>query len=500
MRRTLLAAALVLGTATALTAPAALGSPLEPPRDRWYASNEAQAGAGHWSDGDRVRVDEACLTLPEAEQGACSLQALQSKSHVVVAFIDSGINPYTQDFRAPEYVHHPSSYVEGYPAAAGSLPLSLDLADRDGYAAARAADDATWQGVKRGQLRWIPGTRIIGGISVGTGGRGLGGHPERRILDENGHGTGVASVAAGQWYGSNPDALIVMVEGLGFAGVRWATEQPWIDVISNSWGPGLPGRVDVPARSDTDATRAAVERGQSILFSSGNGIRNTNSSTVLPPDADPCRCKIPTHNLTPTANGSGPSWHLTVGAVSPVNGQAHWWHGVPVDVASFGSKWRAAAADGVAHTDSRDFGGTSCATPITAGVLSSVVQRAREELGDSREGPKDGGLVAVAAPGRDLPAAGPLADGSLSRVEAERVLVTSAQPVWATPEQLTWDYAVEPTTEAYFVSQGYGVVDAGAKSRAVATLLGEQPAADRSDVDRWMQAQDAVRDAYFDTP
>jgi hypothetical protein len=258
--------------------------------------------------------------------------------------------------------------------------------------------------------------------------------------------------------------------------------------------------VDVPARADTDATKAAVQRGQSVLFSSGNGMRNTNSSDVFPAGSDPCRCKIPTHNLSPTANGSGPSWHLTVGAVSPVNGQPHWWHGIPVDVASFGSKWRASAADGVGRADSRDFGGTSCATPITAGVLSSIVQRAREELGDRREGPKPGGLVAVAAPGRGLPAAGPLASGSLSRADAERLLVTSAQPHEATPEQLTWDYAVEPTTPAYFVSQGYGVVDASARQRALATLLGQAQAADRSDVDRWMQVQDGVRDAYFGTP
>lgn len=498
MRRTLLTAAAGLTLAAAVLAPTATGSPLEPPREQWFASNEPQDGRGHWSSGDRVRVDEACLPLPAQEQGACSLEALRSKSHVVVAFVDSGINPYAQDFRAPEYVHHPSTYVEGFPAGAAALPLSLDVADAAGYAAARQADDTAWQGVRRGELRWIPGTRIIGGLSVAAGGTGLGSWPERPLLDDNGHGTGVASVAAGQWYGSNPDALIVMVEGLGFEGVEWAASQPWIDVVSNSWGPGLPGRADVPDRATTDATKAAVEAGTSILFSSGNGMRNTNSSTVpFPAGTDPCRCKTPTHNATFTANGSGPSWHLTVGAVSPVNGQAHWWHGVPVDVASFGSKWRAAAADGVQLADNRDFGGTSCATPITAGVLSALVQRGREVLGDVTEGPETGGVVAAgAAPGGD----GPLADGALTRAEAERVLVTSAQPHEASPEQLTWDYAVEPTTDAYWVQQGYGVVDASAKARALETLLGLRPLADRADVDAWMQATDAVRDAYYDGP
>jgi hypothetical protein len=77
------------------------------------------------------------------------------------------------------------------------------------------------------------------------------------------------------------------------------------------------------------------------------------------------------------------------------------------------------------------------------------------------------------------------------------VLVTSAQPHRATPEQLSWDYAVEPTTDAYYASQGYGIVDRAARTRALAVLRGEAAPADRSDVDRWMAAQDAVRDAYF---
>ena len=491
MTRRALFAILTLALCAAATLPA-MASPFEPARDKWFASNDA----GHWGNQSRVRIDESCQGLPDAQAVECSLKAFAEKPFTVIAFVDSGINPYHEDFRAPEFVHHPSKYIEGYPADAQELPLSLDVADTDGYAAARDADDERLTDLQRQKLYWIPGTRIIGGYSMGAGGAGT--YPERVVVDENGHGSGVASVAAGQLYGANPNALIVMVEGLGMTSTAWAASQPWIDIVSNSWGPGLPGRVDLPA--SVEATRQSTRRGQSMMFSAGNGMRNTNSSDVFPAGQDPCRCKIPTHNATVTANGSGPSWHLTIGAVSPVNGQAHWWHGVPVDAASFGSKWRAADAFGVKATESRDFGGTSCATPITAGVLSSVIEKARVVLGDTEAGQKTGGVVAQAAPGRELPATGPLADGRLTRLEAEAITLKSAAPVAFNPNTYSWDFAVEPTTDRYYVNQGYGVVDRNAKARALSVLVGEAVLPDRGEADTWMATTDRARDAYYGAP
>ena len=486
-RMLLLVLALALGAAAAVPASAQSAAP--PPRDQWHASNDT----GHWNNQTRVRIDAACQGLPEAEAVACSLQAFKDKPFSVIALVDSGINAYHQDFRAPDFIHHPSTYIEGYPASSKALPLSFDVADTAGYDAARAADNTALAGIKSAELRWIPGTRIIGGISLSAGGNASG-KTERRILDEDSHGTGTSSVAAGALYGANPNALIVMIEGLGKASVDWAANQPWIDMVSNSWGPGLPGRVD-PLTS-VDTWREATRRGQTVLFSAGNGMYNTNSSSVFPAGSDPCNCKIPTHNLTPTSYTSGPSFVVTIGAVSPINGQAHWWHGIPVDAASFGSKWAAADAFAVAANTKRDFGGTSCATPITAGVLSAVIERARIELGDTTSG-QAGGIVAQAAPCATLPSNGPLADGTLTRIEAENLVLNSAQPVPFDAQKFQWDFAVEPTTEAYYVQQGYGVVDRAAKARALAALLGQQPLAARPQVDQWMQATDAVRDAIY---
>lgn len=478
--------------------------PPTPPRDQWHAANDP--GFDYWSDGTRVRIDQSCLELPEEEQIPCSMDAFREKPFTVIAFVDSGINAYHHDFRAPEFVHHPSTYIEGYPADAQAIDLSFDVADEQGWGAARTADNPAWTPLQNNRLYWIPGTRIIGGYTTTGCASNCGttsGFPERKILDDGGHGTGVSSVAAGQFFGSNPNALIVMVEGLGEANLSWATSQPWIDVVSNSWG-NLAG-LNPPPLASANSTRNATRRGQTVTFSAGNGATNTNSFTVFPPGGpvdDPCKCKTPDSNPSIFSPYNGPSWLLTVGAASPINGQAHWWHSVPVDVASFGSKWRAAAHNGVEATENRDFGGTSCASPTTAGVVASVILRAREVLGDTVAGQRPNQVVAQAAEGVELPASGPLSDGQLTRTEAEGIVMKTAQPVPADPEKVTWDYAVRPTTGTPYDTaiQGYGVVDRDAKARAMRVLMGEDPMPDRPTEDQVIAAFDAARNAIWGDP
>jgi subtilisin family serine protease len=493
MRRALLFATLI---AIVASVPVGAGAqvPPTPPRDQWFAENDS----GHFSKGTYVRVDESCAKLPASKQGACSLRAFKRKPFVVIAFVDSGINPYHQDFRAPEFMHHPSKYIEGYPKDAAALKPSLNVADSKGYEAARKTDDTMWQLTEANKLYWIPGTRIIGGISKGAG-SAVAPWTERRILDDNGHGTGVSSVAAGRYFGSNPNALIVMVESLGDSSLEWATQQKWIDIVSNSWG----NLGNVPL-GDQDLSKEATRRGQTVAFAAGNGATNTNSSTVFPPDGpvpDPCKCKTPDSNPSLTSPYGGPSWVLTVGAASPINGQAHWWHSIPVDVSSFGSKWRAASAFGVradVEEETRDFGGTSCATPITAGVLSSIIERARVELGDTVGGQRPDQAVAT-GPKRG-PAKGPLEDGTLTRLEAEELVQKTAFPVPADPETITWDYAVRPTTPTYYVYQGYGIVTRDSQSLAHKILMGKEQMPDRAEVDQWIAAIDVLRNGVWGEP
>ena len=200
---------------------------------------------------------------------------------------------------------------------------------------------------------------------------------------------------------------------------------------------------------------------------------------------------------------SGPSWLITTGAASPINGQDHWWHSYPVDIVSFGSKWRAAGAFGVKikpdedNVQTRDFGGTSCATPVSAGVLSQIILKAREILGDTRGGQRPEQAIAVGPKSR-APKEGPLSDGVLTLPEAEEILQKTAFPVPADPEQITWDYAIRPTTPAsYFIHQGYGLVDKTSLDLALNVLVGKEPMPERPEADAWIQATDAIRDAIW---
>ena len=490
MRRSL--AGLLGALMLAVAVPASAQVPPTPPRDQWFAFNDES----HWgNEEDHVRIDKSCLGLPKSKQVACSLEAFKRRPFVVIALIDSGINPYHQDFRAPEFVHHPSKYIEGYPTDAQAFDLSFSTADAKGYEAARKADDMDWVLTKPSELRWFPGTRIIGGISLGAGDT-VADWSERKILDDQGHGTGTASVAAGRFYGSNPNALIVEVEALGEASLNWATQQKWIDIVSNSWG----NQANLPL-GDPEMTKVATERGQTVVFSAGDGATNTNSSTAFPsggPVEDPCKCKTPDSDNSMTDPWSGPAWLLTIGAVSPINGQDHWWHSYPVDVSSFGSKWRAAGAFGVeigpdeANVETRDFGGTSCAAPITSGVLSRIILEAREILGDTIGGQRPDQAVAVGPKAR-APKKGPLSDGVLTRSEAEAIVQKTAFPIPADPEKITWDYAIRPTTEAYYIHQGYGVVDRNSLALARKVLVGIEELPARPEADQWIQAMDAIR-------
>ncbi|MDQ3985055.1 MAG: hypothetical protein M3280_00945, partial [Actinomycetota bacterium] len=150
--------------------------------------------------------------------------------------------------------------------------------------------------------------------------------------------------------------------------------------------------------------------------------------------------------------------------------------------------------------ETRDFGGTSCAAPTTAGVLSAIIERARWVLHDTRAGQKEKQVVARASGRVKLPSKGPLKDGALTRLEAEELVQKTAFPVDADPEKLTWDYAVRPTGPNYYMYQGYGVVTRQSKALALDVLLGKKPLPNRAEVDRWIEATDAARDAVWGEP
>ena len=190
--------------------------------------------------------------------------AEETTAVTVVGVADSGINPYHLEFSAQTYpdpdvlaltdsfTRHPSEYIPGYPADATSLDITLD----QGYFP--EADTAIWNGnetIQPGRMYWIPGTKIVGAVDAGGSTGVTSGDDTHPILDDNGHGSGSASVSTGNRYGYCPTCLLVVVEALDESVVA---ALPWVDISTNSFGyvGGVPLGPRRRPRGDQEGGRA----------------------------------------------------------------------------------------------------------------------------------------------------------------------------------------------------------------------------------------------------
>ncbi|HVL86482.1 MAG TPA: S8/S53 family peptidase [Candidatus Thermoplasmatota archaeon] len=409
-----------------------------------------------------------------------------SRSFSVVAIVDTGIRPNLAVYNDTTLNAHPSTYVTGYPSSA--LPL-----------------DKLATGAVRNQLYYVPGTRVVGAISLGehTSALSCANSAQTPVWDDCGHGSGVSAIAAAQ----SPNVLIVHVEvSSPTQGVAWALEQPWIDVISISWGT----IANAPVPGMDSLTREATARGKIVVVAAGNGVTNT--------------ALLPDRSLTYTSPFSGPSWVIAVGAVNDDTQRDYYWHSIPVDVAA----------------PSPRGGGTSYAAPVVSGQAGRLVASARAAVGDTSEGPK-GAILAQGAPA----GSGPLADGALTRDELAAALLRTAahtpadsqgrdvplardfyecmrlalrdgngyagswacqSPVGATGVALPpWPGGTvpvepdgtQPPTPLDFLFEGYGIVNGASGDRAWRVLLGLDASPDRVAEDAFRGASLAIRDAVW---
>lgn len=179
----------------------------------------------------------------------------------VVAVIDTGINPYHERFRAgpggPSFAD-----VPGFPADALAIGLTFDAAD---YDAAVERDAAAWAQVQAEQLVVFPGTRTAG-ISIVPAVE----DSPYPVLDDAGHGTAVADSV----FEAAPHAVVVSVQIRDdediVPAMRWAAGQPWIDIVSVSWGKYLNEYAEEPDIGLADAYREAARAGKVLVNSAGN--------------------------------------------------------------------------------------------------------------------------------------------------------------------------------------------------------------------------------------
>lgn len=272
--------------------------------------------------------------------------------HVVVAVIDSGVNVYHEVYQRE------ASLPDGVLAQFtddGEAPQRITLTQSGGYDERLEADQAVWDGMERERLYYFEGTNVLG-ISFTQGGD--------PVLDDGSHGTGTT----GAVLAANPEAVIVLVEGVGSgAGEQWAASQPWIDFLSESYGPpGSPPTWLVEGSATAEANHVAWDGGKIPVGAADN------SPALAPGDST-----------------AGPPWVVGVAGDDPdAQCREHLSGTFPDFTADFTQDLPAAGT----IDEYRPMSGTSFATPTTAGTFSAALLAVREAW-DHRTGILDGALA-----------------------------------------------------------------------------------------------------------
>ncbi len=428
-----------------------------------------------------VAVVAASTLSPLGLGQAQAAPARAGDDAVVVAVIDSGISPYHWNFLAskmPQAMDRdrsndlpldkdPATWLKGFPksgfASKTGLKLTLNQTDEAAKIADLKAKDAKqWAKVKDStptaiNYYWFPGTKVIGGVSFGYAEKvteavdtATADAPEVGYRYEpvygTGHGQGSSSVSVGNIHGTCPECLIVHITAADTVATEqalaWAESQPWIDVVSNSYGlQTVPnGAVrDGLYGGPVEKQKQASERGQTIVFSAGNGIEN---GFVVP-------------FSTLTSSVKGPDWVITVGATKPgKDGDTNSGSGKPVDVSGIGQSYPS-AYNSKTVTGGEPFSGTSNAAPTVAGTYARGLHLARQAMaGPSRV--QAGGVISVGKTtcGKARKAC-EVGDGKLTAVELRDRLLKGAKSTGGgtSPGGITHAPRV---ADEHFANEGHG--------------------------------------------
>lgn len=282
------------------------------------------------------------------------------------------------------------------------------------------------------------------------------------VFEDRDHGTGVASAAVGLKHGTNPDALIVLVPDRGPAGWEWLAEQSWIDAVSTSYITVLNG-----ARMCHEAPfiEEMVDSGRLVFTAVGNGEQ---AGEVLSPSG------VPQAYQVGGVDREGRTYLPRLEGYQSTSNRPY----------ETGDRFEFKSADSESLWGSMDFGGTSGATPSTAGRATELIQHARMILGSSFTG-ADGEVLARKVGARGLPAKGPLADGDLTAAELTDVLHHIAQPA-------------EPASPGRYLVEGFGALNHDAVlTLGKAVLSGSEELPQRAQDQTVHEQVEAARSALY---
>lgn len=396
----------------------------------------------------------ACLALSAFTPMASSRPPRKSDADpVVIAVIESGgLNVFHSDFRVDpgEKLKLPA----GMPTTKTvRLPASGSFEER-----VATAGKGPLGSLKPGQLYRVAGTKIIG-IYVGSSAPG-----GVNLLADRDHATGTTSSAVGEAHGTYPEALLVFIPDTSAEAWEWLAEQDWIDVVSTSYftligiSSSSSGNQLCGARN---AIRDIVESGRLVFSAAGN-------AEMVGPAFQPSG--VPESYQVGGVDDEGRSYRpdAQAAAITPTR---------PYET---GDRFEFPAADPDALSGSAPFGGTSGATPSTAGRAAELIAYARGLLGGGR---RDGSL-ATAPRGAKTPRKGPLGDGRLEASELTSLLHHVAVPK-------------EPPSPVRYLVEGYGALTEEAVALGKQVLAGKAPEPERSEEDEVHSAVEQIRSLWF---
>ena len=266
---------------------------------------------------------------------------------VVVAVIDSGINAYHEYFHAGGTLYKDSAPSSVTPAVLREFGIDKDHIIRvtrtDNFAADFKKDAAQWRKIKAGEPYWFAGTNIIGISYEGSS-------PLTPAGDASAHGIGTAASVLT----ANPEAIVVAVEGINENSERWAFTHPAVDIITTSYGPVT----SVPTLQHLSSSYTGVVKNGKAHFGAA-----ANDPTWSSLDQT-----------------SGPWWSIGIaGFEEGTSGGRQLTSGnVPDFVGDFHQElpYCRSCEEGL-----RVVGGTSFATPRSAGTFSKILLEARRASG-----------------------------------------------------------------------------------------------------------------------
>ena len=297
---------------------------------------------------------------PGEEPGPIEVPSDPTAARVVVADLDSAINPYHDAFYAGG-LYYPTSApnaVTQEVLAELEVPMAnvVELTRTGNFAADFAADKAFWDSVQPQTPYHFLGTNIIATSFAPADTPGGYLQPD---VGKSAHGVGTASSVLA----ANPEVVLYFVEQDTNLGSEESHAEaflnPAVDIVTTSYGISIPSTgFPIPEANAFEHTyEGVVELGKLHFSSGGNGP-----------------------GLTPFRAGAGPWWSIGVSGVEEdsSNGQTTLAGRFPDFVSDFTQEIPYCHE---CEGGTRLVGGTSFSTPRSAGVASRVLLEARRSAG-----------------------------------------------------------------------------------------------------------------------